>query len=79
MHNIIKNNLEQILKQDCTDFIKLQQLESMLKQTCDEFVKHLYQVGTIKFTDYSDAVYGKINFEKEFNQFLTTKLVTKCT
>ena len=73
MHNNLRNNLEQILKQDCTDFIKMQQLESIMKQTCDEFVKHLYQVGRIAFTDYSDSVYQKIDFEKEFNQFLNSK------
>ena len=73
MHNIIRNNLIQILNQDCTDYIKIQQLDTILKQTCDNFVKYLYQSGTIKFTDYSDNVYQKINFEKEFNQFLTTK------
>lgn len=76
MHNTIRNKLEPILHQDCTDFIKMEQLDALLKQTCDNFVKHLYQSGTIKFTDYSDSVYQKIDFNKHFNQFLTNLHIT---
>ena len=61
----MNQNLEQILEQDCTDFVKIEKINEYNKQSCLDFLQNLYENNTI---DYHDKYYA--DFDNElFNDF----------
>jgi hypothetical protein len=46
----MKQNLEQILQQDCTDFIKIEKLNEYNKQNCLDFIHYLHESDVRQFS-----------------------------
>ena len=62
----MKQNLEQILQQDCTDFVKIEKLNEYNKQRCLDFLQNLFE------EDYIDSIapMSPEHQSKYYNEFI---------